>query len=355
MPPKYTPEQIAKIVKFIRDNAPKVPTLEELTLKPNATVNTKHVDLNPSKEHDIKLAGTLWSRIFANGKRELIEVPKSDFISKYNTLAFGGIDFDTKFHLGALLKSLETLSLTTRKSEPDMEHIRAAAIYPNALRKERFEAAIEYNKNKLYYSPYAEKLTRDLVLPRFLNDKCELVEPKMPLSFYSFSVGAREIMMVENALRHIFKTEHNCSDNDVSDLFTYLHANCIAYALDFDNLPEPRFSKNIVFSVDDWGVLYPESLVEKVLTRGIPGVEKAPNVCIPIPGSKLSGATNLILLKHWQVPLFTKDGKLSPVNSHSLPHYIEGITDLKGLQKGLLGTFKALDESDHDGSSDNTN
>lgn len=355
MPPRYTPEQIAKIIKWIKDTAPKLPTLEELTLNPHGPVSTKHVDLNPSKDHDIKLAGTLWSRILTNGKRELIEVPKSDFVSKYNTLAFGGIDFDTKFHLGALLKSLETLSLSSEKTGPDMQHIRAAAIYPNALRKERFEAAIEYNKNKLYYPSYAEKLTRELVLPRFLNDKGELAEPKMPLSFYSFSVGAREIMMVENALRHIFKTEHSCSDNDVSDLFTYLHANCVAYALDFDNLPEPRFSKNIVFSVDDWGVLYPKSLVDKVLTRGIPGIEKAPNACIPIPGSKLSGATNLIILKHYQVPLFTKDRKLSPVNSHSLPHYMEGMTNLKGLQKGLLGTFKALDDPDYDGSSDNTN
>ena len=351
---KFTPQQITQIIKYIRNNGPipkleeavikyvkahaPIPDLEDLVLRPHGPVSTKHVDLNPHKDFDTKLFGTLWTRKTINDKKALIEVPKQDF-NKFNVLAFGGIDFDSKFHLGALLKSLETLS-------PNLEYIKAAAIYPNALRKERFEAAIEYNRDKLYYSKYIEDLTRDIVLPRFLNDSGTLSEPKVPLSFYSFSVGAREIMMVENCLRHIFKTEHQCSNIDICDLFTFLHANCIAYALDFDNLPELRFSKNIIFSVEGIGVLRPVSLIDNVLDRALS--KDITNFYTPIPGTELSGQTNLIILGSGTLPDFTKDQKLSPLNSHSLPHYIEGIMSDSGIYDVILASFKAFYETDYD-------
>jgi len=313
--------------------------LNKITLDPHGVVSTGHVDLIPHPDYDTKLHSTLWTRLTINNNKELVEVAKSDF-STFNTLALGGVDFDTTFRLAALLKSLEALS-------PNLEHIKAAALYPNAPRKERFDAAFTYNKNKLYYPKYIEEITRQHILPRFLDNSGQLVAPKKPLSFYSFSVGAREIMMIENCLRNIWQTEYECSDLQVYNFFTYLQANCIAYALADDDLPALRFRKNVICSVLDIGVLRPRPLSEKYLWR------KPANTCEAgwneIEGDKkLSAPLNLFLLGPKTLPIVTKTGKIIPDTFHSLPHYMEGIISVPWMHESLLRSFKEFDYSEAD-------
>ena len=286
----------------------------------------EHVNLTPHKDFDPKLMGTLWSRTKdLNGNSKLSLVPPKAS-KEFNTLAIGGIDFDTKLHMAALLKSCETFYR-------NISSLKCAAIYPNASKSDRYDAASKYNQNALYYPEYIETLTLTHILTRFLRDNGTIDKYSPPsLLLYSFSIGGREIMMIENCLRDVLQTKYNCSNSLIDYLFSSIKAHCIGYALDIDNLPEPRFSKSIVFSTDDRGVMMPASLTYKYLLDENISLCKA--FSIPMPAT-LTQSINLILLGPLAVPDTIASGKVC-VDGHSLPHYIEGLKSLPEIYSEML-------------------
>lgn len=297
----------------------KYKALGRMTIDPTKDVSTDHVNLAPNKDFDPNLKGTLWARSKNDdGTTNLQQVSIEDFQKSAHTiLALGGVDFDTPRHMSALLKSLEGLKLK--------KDVKCVAFFPTVLPDERFKAAVNYNKDKLFYPKYIDDLARKYILPKFLDNNGNLVAPQTPIAFYSFSVGGREIFMLENSLRSIFRNEYKCTDHNIKNLFSYLNATCIAYAFDYQNLPEPLFSKTIVFSVDDFGVLYPKALYDKVICQA--DFYDAKLSCISTTATNLSPPTYFLLLGHKVVP-YILDGNRIAKDCHSLPHYLEAIKSI---------------------------
>ncbi len=279
--------------------------------------NPTHVSFTPSPGYDPEMRGKAYMRITNdNGKKELLEIPPSSY-QDLDLLALGGLDFDSSFHMSALLKSVETLL-------PAQSALKYGAIYPNATRKERFEAATTYNKDKLYYSPYIESLTRDYILPRFVNDKTsDLQEPKKSLTLFSFSVGGREIMMMENCFRKILLEDYNLSKPDVHSLFTYIKGISVAYAADYVDLPELRFPKTTIISGKDIGVLQPEQLTRDMTWNPLLDQSKI-HLFTSKDTDKYSHPSQIFYLGNKTVPLIVDKNKLA-TKGHSLPHYVAAI------------------------------
>lgn len=320
---------------------------KNLELNPRTIVNPTHVNLKPSPGYNTEMLGKVFVRnTNAQGKKELTEVSPSTY-KELNLLALGGIDFDTPFHMAALLKSLETLL-------PSKNTLKYGAIFPNADRQTRFEAATTYNKDKLYYSPYIESLTRTLILPRFLNDKTkDLQEPEKPLTLYSFSVGAREIMMIENCFRKILTEDYKASKSDVHQLFGYVKGLSIAYAADYQNLPELRFPKNIILSGADDGILYPKQLTSDIAWSPSLDQTKIHRFTVE-ENNQYSHPTQIYYVGSAMMPIIL-DNKTSK-NGHSLPHYIEAIkqselypivTQIMGVKNTKTPETHSLKASEH--------
>ena len=307
--------------------------IEQLSLNPQATGKPTHISLDTPKDFDYSLLGTFWARsIHANGKSELTAIADAS-IKDYNVLAFGGIGFYQPRHLSALLKSLETLSPKTRE-------LKSAAVFHNATPDTRFQAAIKYNEEKLYYAPYIEDFTRKYVLPRFVDTNGKLTTPNMPLFFYTFSIGGREVMMVENCLRTILEKEYHCTPSNIHALFTHLRALSIGYALDYNNLPEPRFAKTVVFSVDELGVQRTKELARDIAANKDIFIQKIS--CTSLKTTPLVEPTHLFTFGYNVVPIVIEQNKITD-DFHSLTHYMAAIVDTPQIQTGLLDILGLVD------------
>lgn len=291
--------------------------IEQLDLRSQTdTKPTTHVVIQTPKDFDHSLRDTFWTRTLnASGVSELTKVP-NEVIKDYNILAFGGLGFYKLWHLSALLKSAGKLSPTSLS-------LKSAAVFHDALFETRYHSAKAYNADKLYCAPYIENFTRKYVLPRFLDSNGILTEPAKPLLFFTFSVGGREVMMVENCLRTIFEKEYKCSPINIYQLFTHLSALSIGYALDYNNLPALRFSKVVVFSIDELGVERTKALAKNVVFRTPSYIaqEVSFSQCKHLP---LTSPTCLITFNHGTVPPIT--GKMNITEDfHSLTHYTSAI------------------------------
>lgn len=181
---------------------------------------------------------------------------------------------------------------------------------PYSSGKQRYIEAMEYNNNpQKYYSAKIEKFVRKYLIPRIIKEK--------KLSFITYSVGGKELAMIENAARFILISEYEYPINIVEKLFQTVTAVCIGYAPDIKNIPELRFNKVILLSASDQGLFIPKSLYFKIYR---------PRVCNrPFTAFKIDQYETLIFLGH-QASVEILDGKLNH-DGHRLPHYLNAMNN----------------------------
>jgi hypothetical protein len=303
---KFTPEEIKKMVadSLITDFG-----------------NTSHIDLSPHKLFDRSLLGKGLIKQQDSKELKIVSPAESLDVTKIRALTLGGLDFDNIPAIGALLKYMREI---TKTSIQDEEQI--VAVYPYVDRAERYNSAICYNKDKTFAPEYMQNFVKQYILPRFLDKSGTILrEPTSPLTLMSFSVGAREICMAENALRKIFLEEYSCSKADVKVLFSYLNAICVAYAVDYDELPDLRFYKTIILSTDDSGILNPTILAQEILRFDRKWAVGISNIRL-LEADEYNFPLDLCLFGFDEVPLVSKTEQIN-LNGHFLPHYIEAIAE----------------------------
>jgi hypothetical protein len=316
-------EALTKL-KLIEKVASRLTETERLNMVKESIIgseNTAHIDLSPSKLFDRSLLGQGFIKQADSKELKVVCPGKSLDVSKVKALVFGGLDFDNVPAIGALLKYMREITKTSIKNEDEI-----VATYPYADRAERYHSAITYNKDKSFAPEYMYDFVRQYILPKFLDKSgTTLQEPENPLTLMSFSVGAREICMAENAMRKILLEEFSCSKADVKTLFSYLNAICVAYAVDYENLPDLRFYKTIILSIDDGGILNPAKLAEEVLRTDADWAVGISNIRL-LEADDYNPPLDLCFFGLDEVPMISKTGQIN-MNGHFLPHYIEAIVE----------------------------
>lgn len=189
--------------------------------------------------------------------------------------------------------------------------VRKSLIFcPYSSGQQRYIEAMEYSDNpQEYYSTKIEKFVRKYLISRMIREK--------KLSFITYSVGGKELAMIENAARYILKNEYNYPINIVEKLFEAVTALCIGYAPDIKNLPELRFNKIVVLSASDQGLFVPKSLYYKIYR---------PIICNrPFTVFKIDRYETLIFLGH-QASVEVLGGKLNH-DGHRFPHYLKAMNN----------------------------
>lgn len=164
-----------------------------------------------------------------------------------------------------------------------------------------------HNDPEKYYSKSIERFVRKYLLPRMLKEE--------KLFFITYSVGGKELAMMENAARHILIEEYGYPSQMVEKLFNTVAALCIGYAPDINHLTELSFKKIILLSASDQGLLISKSLYDKIYTH---------QICNrPFSVFNLSKNEVLLFLGH-QSSIVLLDGKLNH-DGHRFPHYLEAM------------------------------
>lgn len=218
-----------------------------------------HINLVDSPEHSVQSRGKLFARrIDSSGKSSMEEASREE-ISEANVFAMGGIDFDTTRHLSALLKSVDTLKgYVAPKSNWVCNPL---AMYPAVSKEERYDAAVKYSLHKTYFPKYIYQFVEDVILPRMKSpiNPYKLRPAEEEITFFSYSVGGREVYMIENAIRSAMQIRGQ-SQKEVLDVFKKINGVCIGYAVDIKPMKKaPYFTKVIVYNEADTGVLIPKS------------------------------------------------------------------------------------------------
>lgn len=204
--------------------------------------------------------------------------------------------------------TLQDIKKTFNQINPDIWHDKAMIFCPYSTGETRYKEAMEYNNNKKeYYSFSIEKFTRKYFIPKLIQEK--------KLSFITYSVGGKELAMIENAARHILLNEYHYPISLVKKLFQAVSAFSIGYATDVDQLPELSFRKITLLSASDQGLFIPKSLYKKIYTKVICNR--------PFTAFQIDQYETLVFLGH-QSSLEILNGKLNH-DGHRLSHYLKAM------------------------------
>ncbi|MBA8667960.1 hypothetical protein H1Q59_08680 [Holosporaceae bacterium 'Namur'] len=226
------------------------------------------------------------------------------------TIAMGGIDFDTVEHFGALRKNLFQFH-SCLGAEAVSQNINKTYFYfPLHTKERRYHEILNFHIQPNYASEEMTELTLKYVLPK--------IKSEQPLSFFCFSASCRELMMIENVCKQYFK-DKGTREREVKRLMSCVNAVLVGYAFDWSIAPEePGFSKLVLLSTEDFGILRPR--FNRELVYGASCLENGLNL---IQKSEESFDRALIFGCD-TIPIQIAD----KVNwkGHSLPHYVHAFT-----------------------------
>jgi hypothetical protein len=224
---------------------------EEMIFDPR---KKSHVVLIDSIDSEVEDRGKLLTLDPDNKMRHASE----EEILEANVFAIGGIDFDNRKFLSSLLNAVNKLKNLTPDPNP-LWYCKPLALHPYVSKQERYEAAVKYNLDKGYYHNYAKEFVDSVILPRLIDPHTGVVKPpERDITFFSYSVGGRDIMMFENALK-VSLLKNKVSKEEIFNIFAKIKSISIGFAVDIESLDVGlQFTKIIVFNEGDAAVLIPE-------------------------------------------------------------------------------------------------
>lgn len=313
------------------DSTTSMPKIDRAKLEFNPS-KIKHISF---KDHEDSIEENK-GKLFAMGNnKEINHGLKSISNSESNNIfIFGGLDFDNFKHLAALHKYTNSIIDRAGISKFFQDYVfseitikeKPCLVFPHVNKEDRYKAAINFNLNKKFYPNYIEEFVNKNILPKLTITNGEL-SFKSPITFISYSIGGREIYMIENALRNKLSNEFKLSSKQIYKIFENVKAVCIAYAIDTENLQDIRFSKTILFNIHDEGVLIPKKTIDIIEETNFT------NKPFKFYLSNDSGLNHLET-----VIFFSKNDNTFPYeqcignslsNGHSLRLYVEAIKKLK--------------------------
>lgn len=253
-----------------------------------------------------------------------------------NILCIGGLDFDSSRCLSALNKFAAKLALMNPAGKK--AGFGSVAVFPEVSKEERYEAAVKYSLDPRFYPPYIKDRVEKFIMPKILDeDNDTLLCVQHGISLFALSVGGREVMMMENALRDILSKELDQPTAIVNDFLKNVRAVCLGYAPSLHAFKEGGFNKTFVFSRDDRAVLIPEDFYDALLTKeelsgkniyakDFRKTEEAPGNSLIICGNG-----------------FTKINSGRDDLGHTLPSYAYAISEFPEELKELIGSALVCD------------
>lgn len=230
-----------------------------------------------------------------------------------------------------MLSTLQDVKTFFSSSSCNYWNGRGVIFCPFSSGKQRYIEAIKYNSNPHnYYTAKIENFARKYVIPRIIKEK--------KVSFITYSIGGKELAIIENAVRDILVNEYHYSTNTVKKLFQTVTAFCIGYAPDIKYLPRLRFNKVVLLSASDQGLFIPKSLYFKIYT---------PIVCNrPFTAFKIDKHETLIFLGH-KASVEVLNGKLNH-DGHRFPHYLRAMSN--NIPQTIFKYLHSLifDNNDHE-------
>lgn len=294
--------------------------LDKITFNPSKVAHIKLEDSANIKQDD---RGKAFIREDQSNGKSIFRKATQEEIHKAYFISFGGLDFDNPAYLSSLLKNLQKLQILQNANIGSIDtqdtNVAMIAIFPEVQRSIRYEEAVEFSllgHYTDYYPDYIETRLREYIIPKIITDDV-LHPPKHRIVLLSFSVGGREVLMLENALK-VYLRSYNLEEEVVTQfLQQHFVAICVAYAVDPSHIKNCGMQKLIIFSANDHGVLKPQALLD-LLT---------PDICSKKFAVIQLGINQLLLTLGWNTLPNLVEGKEHVVD-HGLPHYIHAIHTL---------------------------
>lgn len=287
---------------------------------------TSHIDLTEDNNVKYNIKGQFVVRDKNLGQTILRQATDSEVL-KSNSLAIGGIYSDTPLNISALIKYAHQLASNSNKIK-----FQPVSLFPEVTRIERYKAAEKYSKDSSYYPPYIKDRVNKYIMPK-ITDEDTLFDIPMTFSLFAFSVGGREIMMMENALKDILLKDYKLSENLVVNVFANFRVLCLGYAFDPSHTKKIGFPKVFVFSEDDRGVLSPKPLETQILGKEKSDPNQKFSVVQLVKNQPIHPAY-MITIAHNAVPLKIVSNQ---TDDHLLAHYLDGISIFSNELKEMIG------------------
>ena len=212
-------------------------------------------------------AGCFFKRVETNiNNSSSLHIASEEEILNANVLAIGGIDFNTPRHLSALIKASRILA--SECSNKDTSFHQTIAVMPEVSKEERYEAAKLYYQDSSFYPLYIKNRVEKFLIPKIILDEDTVLNIPKSISLFSFSLGGREIMMMENALYDVLLKQYSIDPDTINTLMRNISAVCLGFAPKLNILEKNSgFNKIIIFSAKDRAVLLPKDFYQKILSN----------------------------------------------------------------------------------------
>lgn len=172
--------------------------------------------------------------------------------------------------------------------------------------QDRYKEAMGYldNPNE-YFSKSAERFVRKYLISRVIKGQ--------KTTFITYSIGGKELVLIENALRYLLINEYGYDDNAVQGMFKNIYALCIGHAPEINLNSTVRFSKYIILSASDQCAMIAKSLYTAIYHH---------KICQrPFSIFRFNDVETVFFLGH-QSAVAVLNNKLNH-DGHRLPHYLE--------------------------------
>lgn len=288
-----------------------------------------HLDL--SAEYNNSWANKLLVRdeVVDPLKSPLLRVATQAEIDRSHIFVIGGIYGDDPKQISALLKAAKVLNT---KYGDSSEEFLPLAIFPEVSRQERYEAAVQYSLNPQFFPLYIETRVKNYLLPKLLDD-LDLMHSQEKLSLLSFSMGGREIMMMQNALHHLLSQEFFLSEKAINSTMKKVNSVCLGYAPNLDAFEDVGFNKIVIFSIDDRGVLIHDDLYEFLFSE-----ESVSNTSLFIHQMHKGPDNSTQYMVITGANLI--ESSVLDYKDHTIPYYLDCIDSVPEIQE-ILGDYIA--------------
>lgn len=280
-------------------------------------------EFTPNSEY----VGTMLQRSTNEAGKSVLTKIEHDHTLKADVVILMGMDTcDVAAGQAIGLKGFSELLLgTSDPKEIEKQGKMIISYFPESSRAERYKQGLFYLANENHVDENAKIFTGKYILPRFLDENHHILPPEKvkPFVFATYSLGAREAAMVENALIYMFRSAGLKSEQIQPYLDRYMRLN-LGYAVNWEHASDKPTSKSFsVLSLSDMGSRKTSSLMNAVYYNSDVSTKATSTFYRSAPHKEW-----LCVLGDHQVPALTMDRngkyKLNP-----LGHGIEGYLAVK--------------------------
>jgi hypothetical protein len=255
-----------------------------------------------------------------------IRIASDNEVRNATIFCFGGMYATNPSYHASIIKGLLKLTSCENIKEAHEKGIIPVVFQSPLSRKERYAEVYKYNEDKSYFSPWMVDFAERYIIPRFYLKGWvnRLFSTTDELTDFTYSAGARESRMIENATTFLLRNKYNLSDEKIKGYYNYRKGIDFGYALDIkDNtLPNIRFQRKTVFAYYDVLSLLPKSFIDTFIDSQ--DIKQRPFKISYEKDRPVPKSNTLLLLGPMTMLKVLEDGKAN-FWGHSYQHYIQSV------------------------------